>query len=100
MHSACLCNRSLTIVRSVYWLMRDTKHFLDMLQERGIRPEWVEDTIAGPDLLEDQPDGTQHYLKRVADHGGRWLRVVVDTRQQPPARITVFFDRRLQDTQP
>ncbi|MFH1571401.1 MAG: DUF4258 domain-containing protein [Gemmatimonadota bacterium] len=75
--------------------MRDTKHFVDMLGERSIRPEWADSAVADPARVEDHPDGTRHYLKPIADHGNRWLRVVVNHRVDPPVRVTAFFDRRM-----
>ena len=66
-----------------------------MLQERSIPSAWADSAVAEPDLVEDQPDGTRHYLKRIHAFGGRWLRVVVNPEVSPPARITAFFDRRM-----
>jgi hypothetical protein len=75
--------------------MRDTRHFQEMLKERNIRPEWADATVAAPDRIEPQEDGTQHFLKRMPEQGDRWLRVVVNPAAEPPARVTAFFDRRL-----
>jgi len=75
--------------------MRDTKHFQEMLRERNIQPEWADAAVLDPDRVEQQPDGTQHFVKQIAEHGDRWLRVVVNPDKQPPARVTAFFDRRL-----
>jgi hypothetical protein len=66
-----------------------------MLKERDIHTDWVERTAQDPDLTEEHGDGTRHYLKRISEHGNRWLRVVVNVAQQPPRCVTVFFDRRL-----
>lgn len=75
--------------------MRDTKHFQDMLEERNIRPEWADAAVSDPDRIEEQPDGTRHFLKQITEYGDRWLRVIVNQQEQPPARVTAFFDRRL-----
>ena len=72
-----------------------TKHFRQMLAEREIRPEWVEQTIQAPDQVEDKPDGTRHFLRCIAENDRRWLRVIANTRAQPHRGVTVFFDRRL-----
>ena len=75
--------------------MRDTKHFTAMLKEREIRPKWADDAVAAPDRMEEPADDTRHYLKQIPEHGDRWLRVVVNPHETPPARVTAFFDRRL-----
>nr|VFK66115.1 MAG: protein of unknown function (DUF4258) [Candidatus Kentron sp. UNK]VFK71745.1 MAG: protein of unknown function (DUF4258) [Candidatus Kentron sp. UNK] len=75
--------------------MRNSIHFDDMLQERGIRREWVERTIQIPDRVEDHGDGTRHFIKRIPEFGNRWLRVVVNVTLHPKKRVTAFFDRRL-----
>jgi len=73
----------------------ESAHFLDMLLERAIRHEWVERTMQVPDQTEDRDDGTRHFLKRIPEHGDRWLRVVVNVVEEPNRFVTVFFDRRL-----
>jgi hypothetical protein len=77
--------------------MESTKHFRDMLEERGINPSWVERTITTPEEVEDHDDDTRHFLKRIEEHGNRWLRVVVNIRTQPHKAVTAFFDRRMRD---
>ena len=72
-----------------------TKHFRQMLEERDIRLEWIEQTIQSPDQIEDKPDGTRHFVKRIGEYGERWLRVIVNTRTNPNRAVTAFFDRRL-----
>jgi len=71
-----------------------TRHHLDVLEERGIEERWVERTIAGPDRIEDRPDGTRHFLKQIQEREGRWLRVVVSVKDAPNRIVTAFFDRR------
>jgi hypothetical protein len=75
--------------------VRDTKHFLAMLSERGIRLDWADAAVGSPDQVEEPGDGTVHYLKRIESNGNRWLRVIVNPLETPPARVTAFFDRRL-----
>lgn len=78
--------------------MRDpepSQHAQEMLQERRIPEEWMWRTIDEPDRLETGADGNTHYMKAIAEHGGRSLRVVVNTHLQPKRIVTVFFDRRL-----
>ena len=66
-----------------------------MLDERGISLGWVEQAIGTPDRVEDKPDGTRHFMKRIAEYDGRWLRVIVNVRVTPERAVTAFFDRRL-----
>jgi len=66
-----------------------------MLMERNIRPEWADAAVVEPDRVEEAVDGTRHCLKRIPEHGDRWLRVIVNPNDGPPARVTAFFDRRL-----
>jgi hypothetical protein len=73
--------------------MEDSIHFLDMLREREIRREWVEAAELDPDEVQQREDGTTHYIKCFAECGNRWLRVIVNTANSRPRRITAFFDR-------
>ena len=53
-----------------------------------------------PEKVEEhEDDGTRHFLRRIEDHGNRWLRVVINTQVQPNRAVTAFFDRRLKDKQ-
>jgi hypothetical protein len=70
-------------------------HFEDMLNERNIRIQWVQQAIEYPDKTEEHPDGTKHYLKQVPEFDNRWLRVVINVTAIPEKGVTAFFDRRL-----
>ena len=72
-----------------------TQHCKDMLRERDIDAAWVERAVAEPEQTEEPGDGTRHYLRRVPERSGRWLRVVVNVMTEPHRAVTVFFDRRL-----
>lgn len=72
-----------------------SKHARDVMRERKIPEEWVRRTIASPDQTETPPDGTIHYIKAISEHGGRFLRVVMNPAVTPMRVVTVFFDRRL-----
>ena len=78
--------------------MEFSKHFNQMLEERNIRREWVDQALDAPDNLEDIEDGTRHYIKQIPEYGNRWLRVVVNVRVNPNRDVTAFFDRRLRRT--
>lgn len=75
--------------------MEFSRHFRAMFRERDIAEGWVQRTIEQPESVEESPDGTVHYLRRISEHGNRWLRVIVNEHTNPPVAVTVFFDRRL-----
>jgi len=75
--------------------MELTKHVRDMLMERKIKEEWLWRTINAPERTEIQLDDNIHYIKSISEHGGRFLRVVVNSRVTPKRIVTLFFDRRL-----
>lgn len=75
--------------------MEDTVHFINMLNERGIKLEWADRTVQEPDKIEDHDDGTRHFIRQIPEFESRWLRVIVNTTAMPEKRITAFFDRRL-----
>lgn len=66
-----------------------------MLLERDIDTAWVNRVITEPEKIEEPGDGTRHYLRRISERGGRWLRVVINVTTEPHRAVTVFFDRRL-----
>ena len=70
-------------------------HARDMLQERNITEEWVWRTINSADRTEEGADNNTHYMKAIPEHGGRFLRVVLNPHVTPRCVVTVFFDRRL-----
>ncbi len=72
-----------------------TKHARDVMRERNIPEEWVMRTVSAPERTDSPPDGTRHYIKAIPEHGGRFLRVVINPTVTPMRVITVFFDRRL-----
>jgi hypothetical protein len=76
-------------------MLKETIHFKEMLKERKISPQWVEQTLRKPDLVEHKQDGTTHYIKKISDYNNRWLRVVVNNNVNPSRLITTFFDRTL-----
>jgi hypothetical protein len=77
-----------------------SSHAWDMLQERNIPEEWVWRTIHSPDRTSVGADNNIHYIKAIPEHGGRFLRVVVNPYVTPNRVVTVFFDRRLRRRQP
>ena len=75
--------------------MKESKHFADMLIERGIKKEWVNLVLDSPDRVEEKGDGTRHLIKRIPEFGNRWLRIVVNTTTAPEILVTAYFDRRV-----
>ncbi len=72
-----------------------SKHARDVMRERNIPQAWVRRTTDAPDRADAAADGTRHYIKAIPEHGGRFLRVVVNPAFTPQRVVTVFFDRRL-----
>lgn len=74
-----------------------TEHARDAMKRRGIRLEWLEQTLAAPQLR--QPDEMDHELEHrlavIPESGNRVLRVIVNTRVAPQRVITLYFDRRM-----
>ena len=78
-----------------YRNMKQSKHFVDMLKERGIRQDWINRAIETPDSKKEYDDGTCHYIKQIPEYDNRWLRVIVNISTSPAILVTAFFDRRL-----
>lgn len=72
-----------------------TRHFKDMLRERFIPMAFIKNALDKPEKTEERADGTKHFLRRISEHGNRWLRIVVNTSVTPNKAVTAFFDRRL-----
>jgi hypothetical protein len=76
-----------------------TAHALDVMEERGIRKEWVVRILDEPGgLVDDRADPALiHAIGPIAEHGDRVLRVVYNSRTEPWRVVTVYFDRSLRD---
>lgn len=72
-----------------------SEHAYDMLRERNIQETWVKLAMEDPEKQEMMEDGTVHYIRAIEEHGGRYLRVVVNPHAKPQRIVTVFFDRRI-----
>ena len=70
-------------------------HARAMLEERRIKQDWALQALQEPDRIQDQDDGNRAYIKAIPEHGGRYLRVVLNPRRSPNRAVTVFLDRRL-----
>ena len=78
--------------------MELSEHARDMLLERAIPEEWVWRVLKSPDKKRMGSDGNLHYTKAIKERDRRVLRVIVSPNTQPNRVVTVFFDRRLQQT--
>lgn len=81
-------------------MVRFTQHTRVVARERRIAFDWIRRTVASPERVETQPDGTVHYLARVPERDGRWLRVVGASESDDVRVIMAFFDRRVARTRP
>ena len=72
-----------------------TKHAQKALNEREIPMEWLERTLAAPELVLPDPDDAtvERRFRRIPEFGGRVLRVAVNTTVEPKRVVSVFFDR-------
>lgn len=73
-----------------------SEHALDMLRERNIEEAWVKLAMEDPHKRERMDDGTIHHVRAIEEHGGRYLRVVVNADVKPQRVVTAFFDRRIE----
>jgi hypothetical protein len=76
-----------------------SQHANNVAQERRIPEDWAFRAIESPDRSEIADDGLWHYVKAIPEHGGRFLRVIVNRNVSPNRIVTLFFDRRLGRTQ-
>jgi hypothetical protein len=74
-----------------------TKHAQKALAEREVAIEWVERTLAAPELRLPDPDdaAVERCFRKIPEFGGRVLRVAVNTTVEPNRVVSVFFDRQM-----
>ena len=77
-----------------------TQHARDVIAARRLDFEWIRRTMKTPQLVEDAPDGTRHFLARVPEQEDRVLRVVVNPQVDPPLVVTAFLDRKMRGRVP
>lgn len=70
-------------------------HAKTVLAARSIKIEWLERVLAKPERIEADNDDPhlKHALRRIAEHGGRVLRVVYNDAVKPRNIVTAYFDR-------
>lgn len=73
-----------------------TKHAMQRLAKRGLKPEWIEKIVAAPQLVEpDLEDADlEHRLGTVSALDNRILRVIV-SKSRPIRVITAYFDHSM-----
>jgi hypothetical protein len=76
-----------------------TKHAKDVLEERELPVAWLERVLNTPQRVEPDPDDVEleHHLGRIAEHGNRVLRVVVNKTVRPARVVTLYFDRTMRN---
>jgi hypothetical protein len=74
-----------------------SKHARKVLEERKIPVEWVERTLAAPELRLPDPDdaAVERRYRKIPEYGGRVLRVAVNNTVEPERVVSVFFDRKM-----
>ena len=74
-----------------------TRHAAKALEEREIPFDWMERTLAAPELsLPDHDDAAvERRFRRIPEFGARALRVAVNTAVEPNRVVSVFFDRKM-----
>lgn len=72
-------------------------HALYVMAERLILPEWVQRTVADPELRTSDPtdSAVERFYREIPEREHRVLRVAVNTRVAPWRVVSVFFDRRM-----
>lgn len=76
-----------------------TQHARDVVEEREIPSEWIERVLNSPQRVEPDPEDAEleHRLGRIAEHGNRVLRVVLNRTVSPALVVTVYFDRAMRN---
>ena len=74
-----------------------TRHAVQVMAERMVSPEWVERTVAAPELRLPDPNDAdvERFFRRAPERDDRVLRVAVNTRVTPWRVVSVFFDRTM-----
>jgi hypothetical protein len=72
-----------------------TRHAEQMLAERNIERQWIENTIRNPEAIEPDPTrpGVFSAFRSIPERGGRVLRVVYAAAGTTVRIITAYFDR-------
>lgn len=72
-----------------------TRHALQVMSERRISVDWVEQAVTSPARRSQDPNDREleRFFRPIPERHGRVLRVVVNTRRAPWRVVSAFFDR-------
>jgi len=73
--------------------MHYTIHAIEVMREREILKEWVEEVLKTPSVIYHKSDVEVHYFKPIAENGMRCLKVVVNPLMNTV--VTTYFDRQM-----
>ncbi|WP_275068361.1 DUF4258 domain-containing protein [Prosthecochloris marina] len=71
------------------------RHCKEMLEQKDIQEALVFSAVVNPGRVEDHDDNTRHYLKKIDENNNKWLRIIVNVKEESNKCVTAFFDRRL-----
>jgi len=71
-----------------------SSHAKDMLKERKIPENWIQETLDNPDKVDHFEQNEHHYFKSISENKNRILHVIINPLEKPINIITAFFDRR------
>jgi len=76
-----------------------SEHAAAVIARRNIDLEWIEWVLLNPHRTErgKNDQSLVHAFGRIAERGGRVLRVVYNANVVPPRIVTAYFDRTLKD---
>jgi hypothetical protein len=76
-----------------------SRHAQGVLEERELPVARLERVLNAPQRIEPDPDDAEleHCLGRIAEHGNRVLRVVVNKTVRPARVVTLYFDRTMRN---
>ena len=74
-----------------------SRHAAQVMAERMVSTEWVEETVNAPALRLPDPNDPEieRFFRPIPERGDRVLRVAVNTRVTPWRVVSVFFDRTM-----
>ncbi len=76
-----------------------TDHAEKRIQQRKIKPEWIEVALEHPARTENEIEDANlvHALLPIPEKGFQVLRVIYNETTEPVSIVTVYFDERVND---
>jgi hypothetical protein len=68
-----------------------SQHAKDVIQNRVIKEQWINETIKNPSLVTEVSENEIHYYKTIIDNDNRCLKVVINPIKK--LVVTTYFDR-------